>query len=817
MATNKRRKLDITPSPQPAAMSAFALRKRLLAGQTTSSPAPLPEAPGTDGTAQTTQNQSEDTPSPRKSRRLRLARGPSNQEDSTAPVSGAQPQPTHTPEKGLLSEPPAALPTEPVRVRTKSNDETPIEPPPILFSNFKPSKSNYQKRKDGRLHLKLVDGERLVILGSYGIQVTSGEVTVNGATLGKSKKIYWVDAPYCHALPVVRCPEKAALDLHSHPRASTLRELGRLSPYFRRLWNDTPEPSDSTFKILYTSEDGPKRALLQDLVSPAEWNKEIARLVSSSTSKPVSVMVTGPKSSGKSTFGKLLANRLITHSFAGSNTDRRTSSSSVAVLDLDPGQPEYGVPGQISLVRLTEPVLQPSFCHPLSGAAAGFEVIRSHSLASISPASDPDLYLEAAQDLATHYRNILGTCSLIINTPGWIQGTGLDLLTSLIGDFRPTEVVYMSQTGPAEAVEALQEACRATTFSCLPSQGAQITSRTAAQLRAMQTMSYFHAEADVDSDDDSDSDCGLIKWNTDPLTTIPPWIVSYAGANRGIFGILLYDYQAAPELLADAINGTVLAAVEVESPLAFRDLADPQTRGAGGEGRNVPLEEEDANARMDLDDDNDDDDKAAAAPLRHHLSLQEQLTMATPVEGLPLVSAAHGHATTTLDPRHSRFVGLVLVRGIDARTRTLQLLTPVPAATIEAVSARGGEIVLVSGKLDPASWAYTEDLYYQRGGGGGASTGRQAGDTNDDSGLEGMVDGDGDDEPMEGVEDDNNTESEGSGSGSEGEEGGESELGAGATAPLPWIEVLHGNQKRGVGSKVWRVRRDLGRMGTAAE
>ena len=28
---------------------------------------------------------------------------------------------------------------------------------------------------------------------------------------------------------------------------------------------------------------------------------------------------------------------------------------------------------------------------------------------------------------------------------------------------------------------------------------------------------------------------------------------------------------------------------------------------------------------------------------------------------------------------------------------------------------------------------------------------------------------------------------------------------------VPWVEIVKGNQKRQVGSKVWRVRRDLGR------
>ena len=88
-----------------------------------------------------------------------------------------------------------------------------------------------------------------MVLGSYGVQVSSGEVTISGATLEKSSKIYWVDAPYCHALPVIRCPEQATLDLHPHPEASKLRDLGKLSPSFRKLWNDATTP-ESTFQIV---------------------------------------------------------------------------------------------------------------------------------------------------------------------------------------------------------------------------------------------------------------------------------------------------------------------------------------------------------------------------------------------------------------------------------------------------------------------------------------------------------------------------------------------------------------------------------------
>lgn len=138
-------------------MSAFALRKRLLAGQTTSSPATPTESSDTNDSTQTSQIQTQDTTTPRRSKRTRLARPPSNHEDKPELVQGAPLQPDLTSEKGVPSKPSPALPIEPTPF--VANNETPIEPPPILFSNFKPSKSNYQKRKDGRIHMKIIDRE----------------------------------------------------------------------------------------------------------------------------------------------------------------------------------------------------------------------------------------------------------------------------------------------------------------------------------------------------------------------------------------------------------------------------------------------------------------------------------------------------------------------------------------------------------------------------------------------------------------------------------------------------------------------------------
>ncbi|KAI1636039.1 hypothetical protein F4809DRAFT_611103 [Biscogniauxia mediterranea] len=763
MATNKRREIN-TAEPPSQPISAFALRKRLLAERSpvTTTPEDLPgETKSSVGNPAEEEARSSSS-TPRRLRKARAVQQPSRGED--IPLNN----PTEPPPKSRLAEEPNISSHEsPAASRSPSpplvKAEAPVETPIVQLSSFRPSRSNYQQKKGGKVLIKLTDGERLVVLGSYGVRVDSGEVTIVGATLRSSKDVYWVNAPHCHALPVIRCSKDAALELSPHPGADSLRQVGELSPQFRRLWNET---SDSSFQILYSSGDGPKRASLQALVSPPEWNREIAKLLTQSNTKPLSVMITGPKSSGKSTFGKLLANRLVTNP---SSSPTRRESRAVAILDLDPGQPEYCVAGQIALVLLTEPVLEPSFCHPLP--ASGFRIIRSHALASVSPASDPELYVEAAIDLVTHYRNILGSCPLIINTPGWIQGTGLELLTSLIIDIRPSSVIYMSQAGPFETVESLGEACKTNGFSTLPSQMAQYVSRTASQLRSMQTQSYFHAESRS-----SNSDNYKLQWLTKPLTTVPPWQVSYKGEDRGIFGIMCYDYQTTPDLLADAVNGTILAAVEVENVKAFRGLENQNRKIKDSGNSNT------ADSNMELDD-----DQSKQATLPSLSRLQGDITTVTP-EGIPYIETSRG---TTLDPRYSQSLGLVLVRGIDVANGFLQILTPISPEKIREVSTRGGQIVLVSGKFDPPSWAYTEDLYHRshaRGGDNSAAP-NDVMDI-DQSGMN--------DSSSEDTDEDNDL--------------GKSTT---ETGPTPWIEVLPGNRKRGAGSKVLRVRRDLGRMGNA--
>ncbi|TWU78201.1 Polynucleotide 5'-hydroxyl-kinase grc3 [Metarhizium rileyi] len=607
-----------------------------------------------------------------------------------------------------------------------------------------PSKKRFeqiaQRRSEGHHLIGTEDlpPTRFTISGSFGLRIVDGEVTLAGATLRAAEKMYWVSAPNCVALPVIRTIEETRLELHNDPEFSSLRSLGRLSPLFRRLWNESSETIDGistteqSFRIICSSLDAPKKCVIQELVSPPEWNRKLESLLPLPGTNQRATFVCGPKSAGKSTFTRLLTNRLLTCS-NGQIPVRR-----VAVLDLDPGQPEYAPPGTVSLVSVSVPNFGVPFTHAAFDDPSN-TILRCHSLASVTPASAPGLFISCATDLYDTYQKSLRTSPLLINTPGWILGTGLDLLVELITRIRPAEVIYMSEDGPAEAVNALENATK-NVFSVLPSQPSEFTSRTAAHFRSMQMMSYFHSHVDVESKPPKPQ---RLIWSTHALTSTRPYVVPYSGGNSGFFGIISYDYQCTPEYLLPSINGSILAMVEIEDRAAFQQLT------------------------------------AAAAPgIRNEQSSTKprEVAVCRTADDLPFIPNPHD---ATLDPTYCRTIGLALVRAIDLRRKCLHVITPTPSARLEQIRSEGRDVVLVHGRFDTAHWAYTEDLYA-----------KSIQDELLDKDIQ-MTDEETSEDELEG----------------ETTQRAKQDV----ISAIPWIEILQGNQRRPIGSRVWRVRRDLGR------
>lgn len=500
---------------------------------------------------------------------------------------------------------------------------------------------------------------------------------------------------------------------------------------------------------LKSSADDPHKRPLRVVETPLSWGMTIARILSADSSRPMAIMLCGPKGSGKSTLCRILANSLLTRISTPSSSNAVQRCDRVAFLDLDLGQPEFSPPGEISLVLIQSCNFGPPFTHPTPLISKGDQLIRAHHIGAVTPKDNPNYYLICALNLWNHYRRLLTlypSCPLIINCSGWVQGSGFEILRELVRCMSLSHIVYTSSSGPHEVVESLNEATNRTKtpVHLLMSQPSEFATRTAADLRMMQTLSYFHLD---------ELENGNARWDSSPINEMAPLVVHYAGPAQAIFGIMVLGEEQDPENLITIIAGCVVGLVAIEDdsaiPMEKSEMDDAQyTEGLYGvrnEDKQVAEVIQDpetttnvrpqsvSNPRLDLSSDSDSDHSSISrAPVSFRLlQLQprnlgqnhsEPAQMAKPSsthlyhpsisrtpEGLPYISPNTGFSVP-LDPSKSQSLGQALVRGINAESKTLHLITPIPVSTLQSLHEKRKKIVLVRGKLDTPIWAYREEL-----------------------------------------------------------------------------------------------------------
>lgn len=453
------------------------------------------------------------------------------------------------------------------------------------------------------------------------------------------------------------------------------------------------------------------------------------------------VLISGPKGSGKSTVSRWLANTYLTslsNNSAPSNS--ATQPKTIFWLDLDPGQPEFTAPGQVSLLDLRAPILGPPLTHAsASPYHSSHRLIRSHTLASVSPKEDSDHFIACAFDLLTHYHRLrINSLSapLIINCSGWVLGSAVEVLMALVRGFALSDVVLMSPMDYS-VIQTIQDVLSSQRqhgkVLVIPQrENRNVQSRTSAESRAMMAMSYFHSCPPISSvSSPHESASGLssgkaaaeiemlsteAKWDTRPLRMHRPWHVKYAGPNQGILALASYGEIVDPEFLSTVIDGMVLAICVIEDDAA---LAAPYPT-------QHLLSSENTDALNGEDSEPQDLQEPESQSRLNH-------AVARTPDGLPyLLPDRSSGVLAPLAPVYSRCLGLALVRGIDTANSKLQLLTPVSAAEIEEACCndhtddddedgdkdeRKGDdttkskVVLVRGKFDVPGWALLEDLY----------------------------------------------------------------------------------------------------------
>lgn len=543
---------------------------------------------------------------------------------------------------------------------------TPAVTPPRTLPSRKLSTFALEPRRilqdnESILELSMAAGDAAVFAGEYVLEVIKGTATIYGGAFHSSSGPQRIYAPTVQALPPITARRSPTVIRVSSVK-STIRRMEKLSPLFRNIW--TADPKGRSFTFLETTADDPLQRSLNLLETDSSTQKVFTQLTGKVEEKKgvLCAMTVGPKSSGKSTFNRQLCNAMLT---------TKLPSKRCLYLDIDPGQPEFGPPGQISLVEVGKPILGPSFTNQASETSQTNKLLSYHTLAATTFKDDPDHYLACIRELTIcleSRKREKGVAPIIINACGWTTGLGASVLADLY------DILPITDTICIEGVDAtLQQTTQARsqnsyTLSRAP---ARSNVRSPADLRAMQTMAYFHSKPPTISKSSTPKPA---QWSSKPLATLRPWIVRYAGAHPGIFATMSYGQSVPSDFLPEILDGALVAIVAAENT---EDLHQ-----AFATSLTSPPE-------------------ASQTPAPH---------------SLPYIPTPPAGYLRALDPRFATCAGIALVRGINAKTQELHLVTPLSEAQIQALASK--KVLLVRGGFDAPEWAYLEDLHASSSGKG---------------------------------------------------------------------------------------------------
>ena len=152
----------------------------------------------------------------------------------------------------------------------------------------------------------------------------------------------------------------------------------------------------------------------------------------SSKSYRSKICVCGTKNSGKSTTSLFIVNLLLCI----------ISEPRVLWLDVDVGQPEFSLPGSVSLLELTEPVFGPNFCHLR-------KPVRSIFVGCVNIVDALVIYLNAIESLINYVdENYSKSIPIVFNMPGWLEvGLGFEITSNLMRILQPSHTVQFLVNG----------------------------------------------------------------------------------------------------------------------------------------------------------------------------------------------------------------------------------------------------------------------------------------------------------------------------------------------------------------------------------
>lgn len=311
-----------------------------------------------------------------------------------------------------------------------------------------------EKISDEKLAIALLPGKRIYFNGTVVVTPLLGSVNVLGYTIGvgSSQMVSSPDSQALLGLLPQDCQQitksvreqliaaglsqQFTKQLQGHKKAATVLLLSRCDvpsinflrtlgcqnmslPFAQGEWADVLDAE------LITQNNCKYYTLLEE---SHQWMAIIDKLcMDYKLGKGLKVLICGGQRAGKSTLFRYVINSLL---------NSACSIDNVNCLDLDPGQPEFSLPTTLSCTTVSQPLLEPPFLHQIPK-----DNMKAVVLGTTSTMYVVEEYISCLKSLVSNNKE--NGIPLVINTMGWTNGMGLDLMLDAIRIIKPSHVIQI--------------------------------------------------------------------------------------------------------------------------------------------------------------------------------------------------------------------------------------------------------------------------------------------------------------------------------------------------------------------------------------